>query len=197
MRPGLRRAAIASFVALQGCQPAAPGPLPVPPAPANAPAPAPAPARPGFSLEGDLVQGGLVRGLAPSGAESLTLDGKPVPLAPDGRFILGLDRDQGSAAWLTARLADGGMAEQPLRIAPRSWRIEHIGIAQRPGGASADYLRLRERELARIAAARAVNSASESWAASEGWRQRFVWPAVGRISGVFGSQRVYRGTPGA
>jgi murein DD-endopeptidase MepM/ murein hydrolase activator NlpD len=34
-------------------------------------------------------------------------------------------------------------------------------------------------------------------AASEGWRQRFVWPAQGRISGVFGSQRIYRGEPGA
>jgi murein DD-endopeptidase MepM/ murein hydrolase activator NlpD len=64
-----------------------------------------------------------------------------------------------------------------------------VNIARRPGGATADYLRLRERELARIAAARAVN------AQSDGWRQRPIWPAKGRISGVFGSQRVYRGEP--
>src|SRR5690606_27377564 len=32
---------------------------------------------------------------------------------------------------------------------------------------------------------------------SEGWRQDFIWPATGRISGRFGSQRIYRGEPGA
>jgi murein DD-endopeptidase MepM/ murein hydrolase activator NlpD len=46
-------------------------------------------------------------------------------------------------------------------------------------------------ELARIAAARAKDHDVE------GWRQDFVWPVKGRISGRFGSQRVYRGEPGA
>nr|WP_247712883.1 M23 family metallopeptidase [Qipengyuania intermedia] len=32
---------------------------------------------------------------------------------------------------------------------------------------------------------------------SEGWKQSFIWPATGRISGRFGSQRVYRGEPGS
>jgi murein DD-endopeptidase MepM/ murein hydrolase activator NlpD len=117
------------------------------------------------------------------------LDGRPVPLASDGNFIIGLDRDHGGGASLSARLADGRSVGQSLRVAPRSWRVQHVNIARRPGGATADYLRLRERELARIAAARAVN------AQSDGWRQRPIWPSKGRISGVFGSQRVYRGEP--
>ena len=32
---------------------------------------------------------------------------------------------------------------------------------------------------------------------SDGWRQRFIWPVMGRLSGRFGSQRIYNGTPGA
>jgi murein DD-endopeptidase MepM/ murein hydrolase activator NlpD len=48
---------------------------------------------------------------------------------------------------------------------------------------------MREGELARIAAARALDPPSE------GWRQSFIWPARGRISGRFGAQRVYRGEP--
>ena len=32
---------------------------------------------------------------------------------------------------------------------------------------------------------------------ADGWRQQFVWPGKARISGLFGSQRVYRGTPGS
>src|SRR3546814_4490049 len=31
----------------------------------------------------------------------------------------------------------------------------------------------------------------------DGWRQAFRWPATGRLSGFFGSQRVYQGKPGS
>jgi murein DD-endopeptidase MepM/ murein hydrolase activator NlpD len=146
---------------------------------------------PAFDLAGPVTQGALVRGTVPAGTVALTLDGKPVPFAGDGRFILGFDRDQPGAAVLEARLADGGTARRRLDVAVRQWRIEHVRIARRPTASTAEFLRIRERELARIAAARALGPKSE------GWRQRFVWPATGRISGVFGSQRIYRGTPGS
>src|SRR3546814_7641858 len=32
---------------------------------------------------------------------------------------------------------------------------------------------------------------------SDGWRQSLRWPATGRLSGFFGSQRVYQGKPGS
>jgi murein DD-endopeptidase MepM/ murein hydrolase activator NlpD len=148
-------------------------------------------AAPAFRLEGDLLQGGLVRGTAPAGTLALTLDGNPVPLAEDGRFVIGFDRDAPSNARLVARVADGREVAQLLEISPRSWRIEHVNVPRRPGPATEDYLRRRRSELARIAAARAVDGGAQ------GWRQRFVWPARGRISGVFGAQRVYRGEPAA
>lgn len=145
----------------------------------------------GFVLNGASIQGGLVRGGAPAGTVVLTLDGEPVPLAGDGRFLIGLDRDRQGPAALVARLGDGRIVRRDLMVAPQAWRIERINAARRPGGPTAAYLRLREGELARIAAARA------SGTQSEGWRQGFIWPARGRISGEFGAQRVYRGEPGA
>src|SRR3546814_4211242 len=30
---------------------------------------------------------------------------------------------------------------------------------------------------------------------SDGWQQRWVWPVIGRISGVYGSQRILGGVP--
>jgi murein DD-endopeptidase MepM/ murein hydrolase activator NlpD len=132
-------------------------------------------------------QGSLVRGRAAAGTVALELDGRPVALAADGRFILGFDRDQGPAARLVARSADRQEATLAIEISPRTWRLEHIDAARRPGGPTEAYLRLRETELARIAAARGRGSDSD------GWQQAFVWPSRGRISGVFGSQRVYRG----
>jgi murein DD-endopeptidase MepM/ murein hydrolase activator NlpD len=150
------------------------------------------PARPlasAFNLQGAVQQGGLVRGIAPPETVELRLDGKPVPLSSDGRFLLGFDRDAAPTVRLEAKFAGGRVIARDLSVAPRAWRIEHVNVARRPGGPNEVYLRLRETELARIAAARAVN------AASEGWRQPFIWPARGRISGRFGSQRVYRGEP--
>jgi murein DD-endopeptidase MepM/ murein hydrolase activator NlpD len=140
-------------------------------------------------LNGPAMQGALLRGAAPSGTVALALDGKPVPLAEDGSFVVGFDRDQATSALLVAKRRDGSVVRRALRIAPRAWRIEHVNVARRPDIPDEEYLRLRQQELARIAAARAIGSKSQ------GWRQAFRWPATGRISGIFGSQRIYRGEP--
>ncbi|HEX8654790.1 MAG TPA: M23 family metallopeptidase [Allosphingosinicella sp.] len=145
-----------------------------------------------IAIEGRAVQGGLVRGRAPAGTSALRLGGAPVPLAPDGRFLIGFDRDQPATAVLTARLADGRLVEQTIAVAPRRWRIERIDVGRRPSGVPDEaYRRRREAELARIRAARARRTGAA------GWRQSFVWPARGRISGQFGAQRIYRGVPAA
>lgn len=154
-----------------------------------APAAAQVPASASALIEGRVEQGALVRGVAPPGTTALTLDGKPVPIAPDRRFLIGFDRDSAGTARLELRMLDGRSVVETLQVAPRDWRVEHVNVARRPGGPTEAYLRLRETELARIAAARAVN------ASSEGWRQTPIWPSRGRISGWFGSQRVYRGEP--
>lgn len=140
-----------------------------------------------FRLSGSASQGALLRGTAPPGTVGLDINGRQIPLAPDGRFILGFDRDAGPAAMLTARLADGSEVRLPLGVAPRAWRIQHVNMARPAGGPTPEYARLREAELIRIGAARARRTDAA------GWSQRLIWPARGRISGVFGAQRVYRG----
>ena len=57
-------------------------------------------------------------------------------------------------------------------------------------GSDADFERRQQAELAQIAAARDMQ------VSSDGWRQKFRWPVTGRLSGFFGSQRVYQGKPG-
>lgn len=168
-----------------------PSAAPVEPVAPIQPAPPPAPVPAEIVLEGKAEQGGVAFGVAPAGAESLSLENDTIAFAPDGRFVLGFDRDAPPLLMLRARLRDGRTIERQVAVAPRTWRIEHVSVARRPSIPSAAFERLRAPELARINAARAVN------AASDGWRQRFAWPARGRISGVFGSQRVYRGEPGA
>ena len=45
-----------------------------------------------LDLDGKLVQGGLVLGTSVPGA-SVTLDGRAVPVTPDGRFVFGFGRE--------------------------------------------------------------------------------------------------------
>lgn len=191
-----RFAAIVATLAGAACvAPAADGPPGQAPAVA-APAPAlPPPQQPTgpatFVYSGELTQGGWIRGQAPTGAVTARLGEQALWLDADGKFFAAFDRDAGPSSALTAALRDGRAVEVPLTISPRAWEIEHVNADFRAGVTDAEYTRRREPELARIVAARAIESGSE------GWRQSFIWPATGRISGRFGSQRVYRGKPGS
>jgi len=161
-----------------------------PPSAAPAPAPPPVPAGPTtFVFAGALEQGGWIRGQAPGGTVSARLGEQALELDGEGRFFAGFDRDAGPNAELVATLRSGETIVSPVAVAPRAWNIEHINVARAPGGASEAFMQRRRPELAQIAAAREMQTEAE------GWRQDFAWPATGRISGRFGSQRIYRGEP--
>ncbi|MGR6329401.1 M23 family metallopeptidase [Sphingomonas sp. XXL09] len=143
-----------------------------------------------FRWSGTASQGGLIHIFAPIGTTTLTLDGVAVPLAGrDG--LIGFDRDAGPDAVLTATLADGRSVSQHIAVAPRAWRIERLDTLPRFPAPDPVFAQLRPPELAQIDAARHRRTDAQ------GWRQRFLWPATGRISGLFGAQRVYRGEPGS
>jgi murein DD-endopeptidase MepM/ murein hydrolase activator NlpD len=188
-------AAILSTLAAAACVAPASDPPPPPPPVSVAPAPSPVPPPPAgpatFLYAGELTQGGWIRGQAPAGTTSARLGEQALSLDPAGRFFAAFDRDAGPAAALTATLADGRTVETPLAVAPRAWDIEQVNADFRADVPEAEYARRREPELARITAAKTLETGSS------GWRQRFIWPATGRISGRFGSQRVYRGRPGS
>lgn len=150
-----------------------------------------APVRGDFALTGAPEQGAVLIGQAPTGTRTLTLDGKAIPVADDGRFLIAFDRDAGTGARLVATLADGREVERFIAVAAGRWRLEQINAPYRGSATSdADFERRRPAELAQIAAARNMP------VMSDGWRQKFRWPVTGRLSGFFGSQRVYQGKPG-
>ena len=179
----------AGLAALAGC--VAPDPTPPPVAviqPVATATPGPTPSGPTtFIYSGELTQGGWIRGQAPAGTVSARLDDQALALDTAGRFFAAFDRDAGATAMLVARLADGRTIESPLAISPRAWDIERVDLARMQGKTTEEFWRVREPELARIEAARARDHDVG------GWRQDFVWPVKGRISGRFGSQRIYRG----
>lgn len=153
--------------------------------------PVSSPARTAFTYAGELTQGGWIRGQVPAGTASARLGDQALDIDATGHFFAAFDRDAGGQSELVATLADGSVVSTPVIISPRSWNIEHVNVARRAGGPSAAFMERRRPELARINAARSVD------APSNGWSQDFIWPLTGRISGRFGSQRIYRGEPGS
>ena len=144
-----------------------------------------------FIYDGELTQGGWLRGQVPAGTISARLGDTPLALDDDGKFFAAFDRDAGSTSELVATLENGSIIRSPLAVSPREWNIERVNVARRPGGSSEAFRRRRAPELEAIWNARMVD------APSAGWSQRFIWPVTGRISGLFGRQRIYRGEPGS
>ena len=182
-------AAVAPLAALLACS--TPDPLPAP-APAAAPKPAAGAAYSGaIFLEGALEQGGWLRGRVPPGTARLTLGSVRVPFDAEGRFFAGIDRDAPATLRITGSAANGQTISRDLSVLPRQWQIERVNVPLRGSVPSETFMAIRRPELAAIEAARARRSDSA------GWLQPFVWPVKGRISGRFGSQRIYQGVPGA
>ncbi len=151
----------------------------------------PAPAAGCPALSGDLVQGGLVAGRVPPGS-AVSLGGADLDVLPDGTFFAGFGRDAAPAAELT--VTGPAPCSVQLAIAQRDYVIQRVeGVPQEtvtpPPERQARIA--RERELVAAAKGRRLQRPDLLRAALDG----FAWPAVGPISGVYGSQRFYNGVP--
>ena len=145
-----------------------------------------------FTVGGAHEQGGWLRGKVPAGTARLMLGETELRLSDAGRyFFAGIDRDAPAQLRLTAISTNGQTISREMAIARRAWPIEHVNIPLRGSVPSETFMAMRRPELEAIEAARAVRSDSL------GWTQSFAWPVKGRISGRFGSQRIYQGVPGA
>ncbi|MEX0922555.1 MAG: M23 family metallopeptidase [Rhodovibrionaceae bacterium] len=142
-----------------------------------------------LAFEGDFIQGGLVRGSAPAGSR-IYLDGAELRVGETGRFVMGFGRDHPGEARLWVICPYGRDATLPLRVAAREYNIQRIdGLPPKyvePPAEVTDRIRL---ENETIAAARRLDTPAPLFESG------FVWPAQGRISGVYGSQRILNGAP--
>lgn len=141
------------------------------------------------TLEGKLVQGGLVIGHAEPGSK-VTLDGNAVRVARDGMFLIGFGREALPQAELIVRRPDGAVDYRTLEIAQREYDIQRID------GLPEEMVTPDPALLARIAEEREMIQAA--WAHDTpaiDFLGGFIWPVEGPISGVYGSQRILNGEP--
>ena len=146
-------------------------------------------ARAGVVLEGNMVQGGIVIGQVDP-LSSIEMKGRPIRVSPDGWFILGFGRDEEASVALKIVSASGEVEEQVLPVKARAYQIQRIdGLAPGKVTPSAEDLARIRRENALISSARQRDEPRTDFL------QNFEWPVTGRISGVFGSQRILNGKP--
>jgi murein DD-endopeptidase MepM/ murein hydrolase activator NlpD len=140
-------------------------------------------------LDGKFMQGGLVIGSTTMGA-TVTLNGRAVRVAPDGGFVFGFSRDAALSATLKITTPGGVVDRHVLKIKARTYDIQRIdGLPRKMVSPPAKALARIRREGAAIKAARMRDTPVPYF------QSGFIWPAKGRISGVYGSQRVFNGKP--
>jgi murein DD-endopeptidase MepM/ murein hydrolase activator NlpD len=143
------------------------------------------------SLEGEPVQGGLLAGHAPPGSE-IKLDGEPVMTSSEGHFLLAFGRDDTASRTLTVALPDGQSWQRELRPASREFDIQRIdGLPDEQVTPPESVLQRIREEAALTRRARQRRDERTDWVAG------FEWPTIGRITGVYGSQRILNGNPRA
>lgn len=142
-----------------------------------------------LELSGPLVQGALVFGKTNPGSR-VVHDGKSVRVSDHGDFLIGFERDAPVDSRLTVYLPDGKKNERQLKIARREYDIQRID------GLPARKVTPNPEDLARIRAdGAAASKARKLDDERTDFLSGFQWPAIGRISGVYGSQRVLNGEP--
>jgi murein DD-endopeptidase MepM/ murein hydrolase activator NlpD len=143
----------------------------------------------GITLDQPLRQGELVVGHTQAGAR-VSVDQRNLRVDDQGRFVFGLGRDQARVS-LCLRLPDEAKARcSGLTVATRDYATERVN------GLPPSTVTPNPAEQARIAREAAlITKARERDDARSDFADGFVRPAKGRISGVYGSQRILNGEP--
>lgn len=142
-----------------------------------------------LELTGPLTQGALVRGQVEPGSQ-VWLNGEPVRVTPQGRFALGFDRSADLRQQLSVQAPDGARRQRTLELSERDYQIQRVeGVPSRTVTPSEEHLARIRREAEQVRAVRETDSSLT------GFLDGFIWPSSGRITGIYGSQRIYNGEP--
>lgn len=140
-------------------------------------------------LPGSIVQGGLLMGQAPAGSK-VVYEGKALRVSGDGRFVLGVAREQTGQVHLVVTPPGSAAQSLDVPIVDRVFPLEQVnGVPEGTVNPTPELAARMEREQAEVSAARVRDDDRTDY------DTKYIWPVSGRISGRYGSQRVYNGTP--
>ncbi|WP_461481587.1 M23 family metallopeptidase [Porticoccus sp.] len=143
-----------------------------------------------LELSGPLEQGGMLIGRVSPG-ERVEVMGRPVRVDNDGVFVFGLGRDAPAEIDLVSRNGSDQAQHHRFTVKQRSYQEQRVnGVPQQTVTPPKEVLERIRREAALVARARADDDQRLDFLSG------FHKPLEGPITGVYGSLRVYNGTPG-
>ncbi|MDC2980115.1 peptidoglycan DD-metalloendopeptidase family protein [Candidatus Pelagibacter sp.] len=141
-----------------------------------------------IEFTGKFLQGHFIIGKTDPTAK-IIIDKKQVKVSDDGFFVFGLDRDRKFDLTIT-KIANGKKDKIIKKVLKRKYNIQRIdGLEEsKVTPPESVYKRIKE-ENNKIGEARAINSDLPFF------KNQFIMPVEGIISGVYGSQRILNGKP--
>ena len=141
-----------------------------------------------IEFRGKFLQGHFIIGLTDPSAK-IIIDKKNVKVSNDGYFVFGIDRDRKFDLTIT-KILNGEKQKIVKKVLKRKYNIQRIdGLEEsKVTPPESVYKRIKE-ENNKIGKARATNSDLTFF------KNQFIMPVEGIISGVYGSQRILNGKP--
>ena len=139
-------------------------------------------------FSGKFIQGHFILGKTDPGSKVI-IDKKKVRVSKDGFFVFGLDRDRKYDVIINIQNSTS-KKRIVKKVIKRKYNIQRIdGLDEKKVTPPEEvYKRIKE-ENNKIGEARAINSELDFF------KNKFIMPVEGIISGVYGSQRILNGKP--
>ncbi len=143
-----------------------------------------------LTFTGTFSQGGLVQGEVLPGS-TVKVDGKWVRVSEVGVFLVAFGRSATADVLVQVSYPDGQTAQRVLKATRREYKIQRIdGLPKsKVTPRSKEDLERIRKEAALARKARRRDDPRTDFLVD------FIWPVEGRISGVYGSQRILNGQP--
>ena len=143
-----------------------------------------------FAVEfkGNFLQGHFIIGITDPSSK-IIIDKKEVRVSKDGYFVFGIDRDRKFDVTIT-KVFDGKKEKFIKKVLKRKYNIQRIdGLEESKVTPPESVYKRIKKENNKIGEARAINSNLPFF------KDQFIMPVKGIISGVYGSQRILNGKP--
>lgn len=145
-----------------------------------------------LKLKGEPVQGALIIGQTNPQANpqvEVYVDNTKMAVTNDGYFIFGFGRFDVKDKVVSIQ-HQGHTYKTTVTVQAREFPTERIdGLPANKVNPPAERLARIAKEQKQVKAARGV------WSEQKAFLEAFIWPAEGRVSGVYGSRRILNGEP--
>ena len=141
-----------------------------------------------IEFKGKFLQGHYIVGITDPSSQ-IIIDKKKVRVSKDGFFVFGIDRDRKFDLTII-KITSGKSEKLTKKVLKRKYNIQRIdGLEEsKVTPPESVYKRIKE-ENNKIGKARAIDSDLPFF------KNQFIMPVEGIISGVYGSQRILNGKP--